>query len=75
MAAIEKRQIKPQPFNGKAVFVKDWDDGDAFTLGKVYEFKDGRTIDDDGYKRPLMVLQPTTTSDWWFKDHFVQLIE
>lgn len=74
MAAREKRK-KRQPFNGKAVFVKDWDGGDAFTLGKVYEFKDGRTTDDDGDERPLIILPSTTTSDRWFRDHFLQLIE
>lgn len=62
-------------FNGKAVFVKEWDGRDAFTLGKTYEFVDGRTKDDDGDIRPVLKTDGTATSDRWFKEHFVQLIE
>ena len=47
---LTKPEEKPKYYNGKAVCVKtccpEW-----FTVGKVYEFIDGKCIDDDGDKR------------------------
>lgn len=60
-------------FNGKAVCICE---SSGFTIGKVYEFKDGRTVDDDGDLRPLATAHDAvTTGDKWFKDRFLQLIE
>lgn len=39
----------PKYYNGKAVCVRG---GEDFTVGKVYEFVDGLTKDNDGRKRP-----------------------
>lgn len=75
MAIREKRQKKSKKFNGKAVFVKGWDERDAFTVGNVYEFIGGRTRDDDGDVRPVLAAEPATTDCRWFREHFLQLIE
>jgi hypothetical protein len=50
--AEKKEEYKePQYYNGKAVCVKC--EGSGFTVGKVYEFIDGQTEDNDGIKRPI----------------------
>ena len=53
----KKEEEKTKGFNGKAVFTGNgafgkWMGGSHFTVGKVYEFKDGYTTDDRGDKRP-----------------------
>lgn len=73
MAEIEKE--KQQPFNGKAVYVKKAHDEDAFTVGKVYEFKDGRTKDDNGTTRPCKAVDAAKIGGYWFRRRFLQLIE
>lgn len=35
-------------YNGKVVCIDPCDCEDMYTLGKIYEFKDGRILDDDG---------------------------
>ena len=39
-------------FNGKTVFIGGDMIETGFTIGRFYEFKDGKTIDDDGAIRP-----------------------
>lgn len=54
---VTTEQIKkPQYYNGKVVCVECGDD--SYTVGKVYEFKDGTLVDDQGdvrYKGSLRV--------------------
>lgn len=69
---LEGYEPPKQYFNGKAVCVKS---EIGFTLGKVYEFKDGRMVDDQGTTRPMKPAEPVTTSVGWFKEYFLQLIE
>lgn len=42
-------------FNGKVVFVGGGMIETGFTIGRTYEFKEGKTIDDDGTIRPYSV--------------------
>lgn len=37
-----------EKYNGKVVCIDPCDCEDMYTLGKIYEFKDGRILDDDG---------------------------
>lgn len=51
--AFEKEYVEkdtPKYYNGKAVCLKSDKD---FTVGKIYEFVDGRTTDNGGSKRPV----------------------
>ena len=42
------------PFNGKAVFTGECQPNDCgYTVGKMYEFVNGKTTDDDGTCRPI----------------------
>ena len=42
------------PFNGKAVFTGTGQTNNCgYTVGKVYEFVNGKTTDDDGTRRPI----------------------
>lgn len=55
-------------FNGKFIATRDWDAGEWFTKGKVYEFKDGIVIYDDGWYdyRPFESLEgfEECSPDW-----------
>ena len=44
---------EPKYYSGKVVCVKK---SNGFTPGKIYEFKDGKVIDDDGDVRPIPSL-------------------
>lgn len=55
----EKKVEKPEYYNGKVVCVMSEDD--SYTVGKVYEFKDGTLVDDQGavrYRGDLRVKHP-----------------
>ena len=43
-------EAKPKYYNGKVVCVSS--NGDGFTVGKVYEFKEGIVLDNDFVERP-----------------------
>ena len=64
-------QEKPKGFTGKAVcndvFI-------FFTRGKIYEFRDGHTIDDSGKLRPDVSIKDHQI-DGWIDKHFVRMVE
>lgn len=52
---------EPEYYSGKVVCVES--NGD-FTVGKLYEFKDGKVVDDNGNMRPMSGDRVTTLEDW-----------
>lgn len=50
----EREDDSDLPFNGKAVFTGDTLISTGLTIGKVYEFVNGKTTDDDGTRRPIV---------------------
>lgn len=80
---VEKKD-EPKYFTGKAVCVNNYNElsgNNSFTIGKVYEFKDGKTYDDNGYIRPVSNLRcfvgdkylEKTNGDWSTK--FLPLVD
>lgn len=57
LGAEKKEPEKPKYYNGKMVCVKNggynW-----WTVGKIYEYKDGIVTDDEGYKNPRSNHEP-----------------
>lgn len=52
---------EPKYYSGKVVCVES---RDAFTVGKVYEFKDGKVNDDEGDNRPMADYRAETLESW-----------
>ena len=49
----EREDDPDLPFNGKAVYTGQAQTyGNGYTVGKIYEFVEGKTTDDDGARRP-----------------------
>ena len=48
----QQKQKEPEYWSGKAVFVSDKAQCSGFTMGKVYTFVNGKTVDDNGCERP-----------------------
>ena len=64
--AFERLNEKTEPkvyFNGKAVCIEVRGDA-AYTVGKIYEFKDGRCTVDNGCLMPGMCSPITSVDDW-----------
>lgn len=69
-----KEAAEPEGIRCKAVYIGTSRAG--FTHGKIYEFSDGRCLDDDGDLRPGLKLHPITdTDDWSFNKKFVVLVD
>lgn len=70
-----KEDAEPEGINCKAVYVAD-DDGFGFlTRGKIYEFSDGKCVDDDGDFFPIYVgYKIKNYSDELFAKNFVKLV-
>lgn len=51
-------------FNGKAVCIEKNNDYCAYTVGKIYEFKDGKTTLDNGASYPENGNEVTSIDDW-----------
>lgn len=75
----DKPDKEPEPvgINCKAVCVAADNDGLCFlTRGKIYEFSDGRCVDDDGDFYPIYVgYKIKNYSDELFAKNFVKLVE
>lgn len=76
----DKPEKEPEPFgiNCKAVYIGEPKFGFTkfgFTRGKIYEFSDGRCLDDDGDLRPDLAGDPIiNTKSPWFADRFVKIV-
>ena len=69
-----KAAAEPEGINCKAVYIGTSRAG--FTHGKIYEFSDGRCLDDDGDLRPNLKCHPITdTDDLSFFKNFVELVD
>ena len=69
-----KEAAEPEGINCKAVYIGISRAG--FTHGKIYEFSDGRCLDDDGDLRPTLKCHPITdTDDLSSYNGFVKLVE
>lgn len=65
--AFERLNEKTEPkkfFNGKAVCIEKAYDYCAYTVGKIYEFKDGATTLDNGGSYPTDGNKVTSIDDW-----------
>lgn len=58
----------PKYYNGKVVCVEKSADYMAYTIGKVYEFKDGRVKIDNGNIIPAAGQKPVSSVDEWNND-------
>ena len=68
-----KEDAEPMGINCKAVYIGISRGG--FTHGKIYEFSDGRCLDDYGHLRPNLKRHPLTdTDDFSFNKKFVVLV-
>lgn len=54
-----------EKYNGKVVCIDPCDCEDMYTLGKIYEFKDGRILDNDGYVVPPIDEEDITDFEEW----------
>jgi hypothetical protein len=60
---------------GKTVFIgRSGDSMHGFTVGKIYEFVDGRTKDDDGDYRPMFRAVDSLDDDL-VKNDFIEIVE
>lgn len=60
-------------YNGKVVCIKS---SVGFTKGKIYTFKDGKVVDDDGTLRPTPPHKGYKSfNDGWLKDEFIEVVE
>lgn len=73
----DKPEKEPEPvgINCKAVCIDD-DDDSFLTRGKIYEFSDGKCVDDDGDFYPIYVgYKIINYSDKFFAKNFVKLVD
>lgn len=56
-----EKEPEPEGINCKAIYIGKPQLG--YTHGKIYEFSDGRCIDDDGELRPGLAINPITDTD------------
>jgi hypothetical protein len=69
---------KPKYYNGKVVCVNNINNTQAYTIGKVYEFIDGRMTDDLGQLMPRTCFDKITSFEHWNKwtsAKFIPLVE
>lgn len=74
--AFERLNEKTEPkklFNGKAVCIEKTNDYCAYTVGKIYEFKDGKTTLDNGGSYPTDGNEVTSIDDW--NSRFAKFLE
>ena len=72
----DKPEKEPEPFgiNCKAVYISTSECG--YTRGKIYEFSDGRCLEDNGDLRPNLKCHPITDTDnFSFNKKFVVLVD
>lgn len=66
--------FRSQGFTGKAMFVGENTGDNGFTRGKIYQFTDGRCIDDDNDVRPYDDATTLNGNDW-FSSVFIKVVE
>lgn len=71
---VVKKLFEPHGFTGKAMFVGKNTDDDGFTRGRIYQFTDGRCIDDENRARPYDYAT-TLNEDDWYSNVFIEVVE
>lgn len=71
---VVKKLFEPKGFTGKAMFVGGNIDDDGFTRGKIYQFTDGKCIDDKNRARPCDYAT-TLNEDDWYSSVFIKVVE
>ena len=72
----QPKEEKPNYFNGKVVCVEK--KNDFFTKGKIYEFKNGISVDDVGDRFPFAsdpIKSVEDLSHGWVKSKFIEIVE
>ena len=66
-------------YNGKVVCIEvDYEGSKHYTVGKIYEFKDGKTVDNNGLTRPRHTTPIESFEDLCFKsthEKFIEVVE
>ena len=72
---VETPALKPL-YNGKVVCVDlNGSNHHLYTVGKIYEFKDGRIITDDGQKLPYTPAHSFNDFNNWSNSIFIEVVE
>ena len=71
---VVKKLFEPRGFTGRAMFVGKSADTYGLTRGKIYQFTDGKFIDDDNCARPCDYAT-TLTEDDWYSSVFIKVVE
>ena len=66
---------KPEGFTGKAVYKGDGCHLDGFTIGRIYTFSDGLTLDDKQNLCPLVRMTDPDLAAQWIDDLFIKVVE
>lgn len=72
----EKQEEKPL-YNGKVVCVDNRANERAYTVGKIYQFKDGTITADSGISMPNKKVKIHSFEDWqsWTSAKFIEVVE
>jgi hypothetical protein len=69
---IWERPEEPQYYNGEVVCIES---STGFTKGKIYTFVNGKTVDDDGTKRPTNPYPGyKSINEGWLRDKFIEVV-
>lgn len=73
--AIDK--LKTMRYNGKVVCIDNCGNTTSYTVGKIYQFKDGRMIDNHGCQMPIGGATIRTFEDWvkFTSSKFIEIVE
>lgn len=66
--------FRSQGFTGRAMFVGANTDDDGFTRGKIYQFTNGKCVNDENCTRPHDSAT-TLNGDDWYSSVFVKVVE
>lgn len=67
--------LNKEKYNGRVVCIDTCDCEDMYTLGKIYEFKDGRIQDDNGCVAPPIDEEGITNFEEWQKSSLAKWVE
>ena len=71
---VVKKLFEPHGFTGKAMLVGKNTNDDGFTRGKIYQFTDGKCVDDEKCARPYDYAT-TLNEDDWYSNVFIEVVE
>lgn len=70
-------ELKSTRYNGKVVCIDNVGNSNSYTVGKIYQFKDGQLTNDEGRKMPNDCTKIKTFADWmrFSTSKFVEIVE